>query len=258
MFTNQQEASYSIILFTLFVLGLIAIIVIAAILYYNRRKKSQLEQEQLQHQFAQTLLQTQIEMQEQTLNKLSQEIHDNIGQVLSLAKINLNTLKAGETEKINSTKDLLTKAIHDLRHLSRSMLGEKIAEMGLPNAIEQELKAVEISGQLSTRFHIHGHVLPLDAQRTIILFRIVQEAISNAIKHAGATRLTIELDYTSSHLLITIADDGKGFDQAALDVLKTGIGLKNMQNRTALIKGRFDIQSTPDSGTKISITIDKA
>jgi len=94
----------------------------------------------MKSQFEQELLQTQIEIQEQTLKTISQEIHDNVGQVLSLAKLNLNTFEANPEGKLKNTKELVSKAINDLRDLSRSLHGEKIGEIGLQEAIVNELK----------------------------------------------------------------------------------------------------------------------
>jgi two-component system, NarL family, sensor kinase len=257
MFTDKQEAYYNIILFTLFAFILISIILIAAILYYNRRRKSQQEQKQLKLEFAQTILQTQIEIQEQTLKNISQEIHDNIGQVLVMAKLNLNTVLVDEVNsaKIASTKDLVAKAIQDLRHLSRSLLGEKITEIGLIVAIENELKVLEISGQFKTTLHIEGDVFHLDAQREIILFRIVQEAVNNAIKHANASQISIDLKYSASSFVLLIEDNGKGFEMSQLKSIETGIGLKNMRSRTELVGGKFTIESAPDQGTSVQIHI---
>ena len=91
MFDTKEETYYSIILTSLLVLFLIGIVIATAILYHNRKKRHLIEKKSMESQFQQELLQTQLEIQEQTLKTISQEIHDNIGQVLSLAKLNLST-----------------------------------------------------------------------------------------------------------------------------------------------------------------------
>ena len=113
-----------------------AVFIIFFIFLFNKRKNELINDKILMKtQFDQELLQTQIEIQEQTLKTISQEIHDNIGQILSLAKLNLNTFEGAESAnnqiKINDTKNLVSKAINDLRDLSRSLHGDKIAELGL-------------------------------------------------------------------------------------------------------------------------------
>ncbi|MEI2749016.1 MAG: histidine kinase [Ferruginibacter sp.] len=111
------------------------------------------EKQAIQLRFQQELLQTQIEIQEQTLKTISQEIHDNVGQILSLAKLNLNIFPAANDEqqtKINDTKQLVSKAIIDLRNLSRSMYGDQLNELGLNDAIANELSIIRNTGQFNT------------------------------------------------------------------------------------------------------------
>jgi two-component system, NarL family, sensor kinase len=227
--------------------------------YYIRRLKFYKERQDLESNFKQQLLQTQIEIQEQTLKTISQEIHDNVGQVLSLAKLNLNTVGNITDQrlqsKIDSTKDLVSKAINDLRDLSRSLHGEKIGEIGLEEAIANELKVLQNTGQYKTGLQINGQVYKLDPQKEMVLFRIVQEALHNAVKHANAANLKVQMNYSPEIFALTISDDGVGFQPEQLPALQTGIGLKSMQNRAALIGGEFSIHSSKNNGTSISIAM---
>ena len=218
-----------------------------------------LEKEILNKNYKEALLRTQIEIQEQTLKTISAEIHDNVGQVLSLAKLNLNTFNTITDEptqnKISDTKNLVAKAINDLRNLSRSLYGDKIADLGLPDAISNEFKILENSGQYNTVLKIIGESYKLDPQKQMVLFRIVQEAMNNTIKHARAKNIRVTLDYKPELFSLTIADDGTGFDASSLLGNQTGIGLKSMQNRATLIGGKLYIDSLPDNGSRISIEL---
>jgi two-component system, NarL family, sensor kinase len=220
------------------------------------RKNQNAKENQIEN-LNQALLQTQIEIQEQTLKTISQEIHDNIGQVLSLAKLNLGTLQYGEDEKLNDTKNLVSKAINDLRDLSRSLHGDKIAELGLQSAIENELKILQNTGQYNTALQITGEPYKLEPQKEMVLFRIVQEAIHNAVKHARAKNITVQLNYQAAAFVLLITDDGIGFNAADLQAAQTGIGLKSMQNRAALIGGQFTITAANGNGTAIKVELKK-
>ena len=259
MFTYEQEADYTIILFSLFALLLITIILISAILYHNRRKKHLQETTLMQSKFDQALLQTQLEIQEQTLKTIAEEIHDNIGQVLSLAKLHLNTftdsMDAVSQIKVADTKQLVSKAINDLRDLSRSMHGEKITEIGLQHAIENELQILQNTKQYQTHLLIMGTQYKLEPQKEIILFRIVQESLNNIVKHSKANSINVVFRYQPLLFIITIADNGIGFDTNNLSTADTGIGLKNMHNRAALIGGKFSIHSIAGNGTCITIEL---
>lgn len=168
---------------------------------------------------------------------ISQEIHDNIGQVLSLVKLNLGTMDLNKPEslqqKITDSRELVGKAIHDLRSLASGLNTSVITEIGLLRSIEYELDMVGKSGGLSTRLETDGTPVKLDAQKELILFRIVQEVFNNIIKHAEATEVLILINFLPGALKITITDNGKGFD-LSFNINENpnfGLGLWNIQNR---------------------------
>ena len=252
--------------FSLFIIAgtvVFALLVTAIVVFlFQIQKKNQTylyEKKLMKTQFEQVLLQTQIEIQEQTLKTISEEIHDNIGQVLSLAKLNLNTIEPAENNKakLSDTKNLISKAINDLRNLSRSLHGERIGDIGLQEAIENELKIIQNTGQFETELIVTGQPCKLDPQKEMVLFRIVQEASHNAVKHANASLLKLTMDYKPDIFCLTIADDGRGFETGNLHGQQNGIGLKSMKNRAALIGGVFAINSSAGNGTCISIELKK-
>jgi len=260
MFTSEQEAYYTIISFSFFALFLITIILLSAVLYYNRRKKHLGEKKIMQSEFQQELLRTQIEIQEQTLKNISEEIHDNIGQVLSLAKLHLNMVPPSEQsaqEKINDAKNLVSKAINDLRDLSRSMHGEKITETGLQDAIANELRMLQNLAQFDTSLQVNGNSYKLDPQKEMVVFRMVQEALHNAVKHSKASALSVTLDYEPGIFKLTVSDDGVGFNSEFQKAGYTGIGLKSIRNRATLIGGTVAINTAPEKGTTIQLELPK-
>ena len=215
----------------------------------------------MKEEFSISLLQTQLEIQEQTLKNISQEIHDNVGQVLTLAKLNLSTTVIQDqqaTEKIKSTQQLIAKAIQDLRDLSRSLNTDYVEEMGLVRSIEYELEMLKKTETVETEFIISGKVLRLDKQKELILFRIVQEAIHNTVKHAEAKKIKAHIQFSESELSILIGDDGKGFDLNPLidDANQSfGLGLRNMKSRAMLVGAKFLMNSKIGSGTEVYISL---
>ena len=239
-----DEIFYIVVIAT-FMFFLLSFFIVYLAIFQNKRRSI----------FKQQLLQTQLEIQEQTLKTISQEIHDNIGQVLSLAKLNLNTLQPGEETKLLDTKNLVSKAINDLRDLSRSLYGNKIAELGLAEAIDNELKILQNSGQFSTSLKIDGNSYKLEPQKEMVVFRIVQECLNNIIKHSKAQNITVLMEYDTGHFRLSVADDGIGFDVNALSTTRPGIGLKSMQSRAALIGGMVSLSSGQNKGTTVTISI---
>jgi two-component system, NarL family, sensor kinase len=237
---------------------LAVLFVIFILLSVQRRNKMIANTKEIESQFQQTLLQSQLEIQEQTLKTISQEIHDNIGQVLSLAKLNLNTLEAMNDEqqrkqKIDTSKQLVSKAITDLRNLSHSLNTDYVADMGFQRAIEYQLELLQKSSTVKTTLEISGEPIIFDKQKGLILFRIVQEVINNIIKHAQADIINVQLQYLPNSFILTVADNGKGFDVGSLDNGNGGIGLRNMQNRAKLINASVHINSVPSNGTAVKI-----
>jgi two-component system, NarL family, sensor kinase len=207
----------------------------------------------------QELLQTQVEIQEQTFKNISEEIHDNIGQVLSLVKLNLNTFPENLADtvktKLSDTEVLLSKAIEDLRDLSQSMNTDRISSVGLEVALEHELKLIQKTGRFNTKLQVGGNRYALDRQKEMVLFRMVQECLNNSVKHSVAKNIEIELLYRPGSLILQVSDDGKGFNPEINHPSKNGLGLKNMHNRAALIGAKFSLHSSADNGTTINIEL---
>ena len=215
----------------------------------------------MQEGFSLTLLQTQLEIQEQTLKNISQEIHDNIGQALSLAKLNLNTMPSTNDEvlqqKIQNSKELVSKAIVDLRDLSRSLDTDYVQEMGLQRAIEYELEMIKKTGTVETSMIIEGAMFRLEKQKELILFRIVQETFNNILKHAGAKTINVYINYGTAFTLV-IKDDGKGVNLDPLNEGKNknfGLGIRNMHSRAKLIGAEFNMKSVIGKGTEVEIVL---
>lgn len=256
---SQTTASFT---FTVLIVGIVVILFFVVFFYlfiiqlHRRRILHQKEVVDLKVQYEQTILQSQLEIQEQTFKNISQEIHDNIGQVLSLAKLNLNTIpNPGNAEKIALTEELLGKAISDLRDLSKSLNSEKITDIGICEAIKQELATVERAAHIKTTFLCDDHEITLGSEKTIITFRMMQEILNNILKHARAKKITVDIAKLPQEIVIHIIDDGVGFNPAQLKEAETGIGLKSIQQRSKLINAACTIHSAPGKGTDIQIVI---
>jgi len=238
--------------------GIIGFIIYFVVLYRNRQLKNKQEQDEREAVFRQELLKTQLEIQEQTFEYVSKEIHDNITQVLSFVKLSLgtigNTLEPDKKAKISESRELISQSINDLRDLSKSLSFEHIASLGLTKTIETEVEKINKSGLLKVSFLTEGQVYSIDQQQELVLFRILQEALNNSLKHSQAKHFRISLQYHHDLLNLSLEDDGVGFAPELLNS-KSGSGLRNMENRAALIGGRATIESAAGEGCKIKISL---
>lgn len=238
--------------------GISGFIIYFVVLYRNRQLKNKQEQAALQASFQQELLRTQIEMQDQTLNYISGEIHDNITQVLSFVKLSLampeNIGEKDKQLKIKESRDLISQTITDLRDLSKSLSYDHITSLGLSKTIKIEVERVNKSGLIGASFTLDGEAYPLGSQPELVLFRIFQEALNNVLKHSGAKHFNVHLQYQPDLFNLTLKDDGSGFS-TDLTGGKNGSGLKNITNRAALIGGSATISSSPGNGCSIAVTL---
>ena len=257
----QKEYNILILFFiivTILILGLVAFIIIMLYLYRKKQVSFLQSIEKIKLDHEKNLLSTQLEIQEQTFENISREIHDNISLSLTLAKLNLNTIdldnKKAVAEKIHSSVDLLGQAITDLTAISKGLNSNVIIQHGLVKALEDEVKLIQEAKLFTVDFRLTGHLVYMDTQKELIIFRIIQEAFNNIIKHACTCNAELRLFYDSEHLNITVSDSGKGFEQGkVLNGRKAG--LENMRTRIKMLHGSMKIESYPLKGTTLYFTI---
>ncbi|MES3017330.1 MAG: ATP-binding protein [Bacteroidota bacterium] len=206
----------------------------------------------LQFEYGQTLLKSQLEIQEQTLRHISREIHDNIGQVLSLVSLNLNTVVVTDQDKLKFTSGLVTKAIDDLRGLSKSLNPDRVQMIGITESIKTELDQLERTGIFHTTLNAERDLREISPEKTIILYRMIQEVLNNIIKHSRAAKVIIRFHGDDNTDLISITDDGCGFD---LTHNSPGIGLQNLRQRAIMINAELTITSKINEGTTVSFSL---
>jgi len=245
---------------TLLILLMTSFIITIVYLYRKKQLAYFKTIEELKLDYEKNLLHTHLEMQEQTLQHISREIHDNISLSLTLAKLNLNTLDWNHTatakNKIDSALEQISKALADLSDISKGMNSELIIRQGLIEALEKEITRLRELSLFELDYKVSGNPVFLDSQKELVIFRIIQEAFNNIIKHAKASSVKLTLDYSAGHIDVSIADNGKGFCKSAVEQdKKSTAGLNNMQKRAVLFNGRTIIESRIGSGTSVFITI---
>jgi signal transduction histidine kinase len=239
----------------LLLLGFILIILFS---YRKRQMNFALQLERVKANAEKELLKTQLEIQEQTFQYVSRDIHDNIGQFISLAKLQLNTLDFDQLnlakEKIGHSADLMTKALDDLRDLSRSLSSDLVRDNGLLAAVDLQIMHLRRLELVEVSFEVTGETRFLDDQKEIFILRIVQEAINNIIRHSAALKVNIQLTYGEGHLTLSLADNGKGFD-TSIPWDSQSSGISNMTKRASLIGATFNIRSSPGAGTTVLLAV---
>ena len=234
--------------------------IVLFIIQYRRRKLLQTkEKETMIEIHQQELLTTQLEMQTQTMQHIGREIHDNVGQKLTLASLYTQQLayenKAPHiNDKIENIGNIINESLTELRQLSKSLTDDSIANNNISALLQQECDKVNDLKKCSVVFSTNQKNLLLPYQVKSILLRIVQEFLQNSIKHAQCRNITVTLKEEKTALLLHLEDDGKGFEATAFVDAK-GIGLSNMKKRTELIGGNYHLESNTGKGTHLNIEI---
>ena len=150
-------------------------------------------------------------------------------------------------------EETLGKAIQDLRSLSRSLNKEWLEQFNIIANLQAEAIRINTARTIQVSLHCTEKNVPLKAESQIMLFRIVQEALQNSIRHADASTISIILSLTDKTIEAGISDNGKGFTQS--DIASDGVGLLNMKHRTQLLGGTVEWKSFPGEGTTVNIRV---
>ncbi|SFD35632.1 hypothetical protein SAMN04487987_110118 [Algibacter pectinivorans] len=243
-----------LLVYMIMVLIIITSLVIVFFVVFQKRKNKLLQDKIKQQQaFEAEIIQAQTEAQEQTLKNIGWELHDNVGQLLSFASMQLSILKMQVADdvkdKFKDTTEALSNGLKEVRALSKTLNNDVILNIGFEKSITNELDRMKKMKFTSAELKIIGDKVPfLDRKHEIIVFRILQEFLSNSVKYSGAKNIGITLNYKPERIIITATDDGKGFD---IKDIEQGSGLINMKSRAALIHADFELNSQPNSGVQL-------
>ena len=247
------------ILAVIIVLVFFGILFLAMLRYYNyRRRLAAREKREMQAIFDQQLTLARLEIQEQTFSYLAEEIHDNVGQLLSLAKIQLSSFREEETidfPLLNEARENVGRSLQELRDLARGMHSSHIRAFNIRQAVDEEVQRITRTGQVHISVTSEGEEHRIRDDKQLILFRIIQECLNNCLKHSGAANINIGFSWSSGQLRVRVRDDGEGFDADQTLQRSSGLGLQNILNRARLTGGSSLIQSQPGEGTTVTVQI---
>ena len=255
---GKAEYIVLIIIFNVFFIAFIGAIILFIYQYRLKKKEHTMLLNLQNEEHQKELLETQIEIQNQTMQHIGREIHDNIGQKLTLASLYTQQLayenKAPQiNESIENISVIINQSLSELRELSKSLTDDTINSLNLAALLDMECQKIKDLKKCSVSFECNEKTMAVDYQIKSVLLRIVQEFMQNSIKHSNCSNITIKLHKTASQLSLHIEDDGKGFDIQKPNT--NGIGLANMKKRAAIIGGNFHIESMANQGTKLTISI---
>ncbi len=236
-------------------------IVIVGYLVFRNNKYKQDEKLQAEiHRQQEIAARALFEGEQQERIRLARDLHDSIGQMLSVIKMNISMLGSSQADDIaiSPTLNLVDKTITEIRNISHNLIPEEL-NFGLITALEDVCEKISSNGQIDAYMTIDEETkdYPFKKANELSIYRVTQEVLNNMVKHAKATQINLNISHQQPNIIITIKDNGRGFDTEKLKQSK-GIGWKNIQARINLMGGVVSIRSTPANGTFIKFNIPNA
>ncbi len=250
MRSNEIEIVYFIGTFGMILLA--AGIFFFFVTYQKRLLKKQIELNEIKAAQQEKLLQNTILSQEKERRRVAQDLHDEVGAMLSVVKLNVGRLEKKSSENITKelaveTKNYLDEVINQVRRISRALLPPSLEKFGLFNALQELGNWVNKSDSVIVECYLIGEHVRFETEKELAVFRIIQELLNNSLKYAEANKISITIKFTGKSLYVAYNDNGKGFDLK--EKSGTGLGLKNLESRTQLLNAKFKLKSKIGKGT---------
>lgn len=245
------------------IIGCFVLALLLLLFFYNRYRYRQ------KNIFQQTFNRQQNELfnavvttQDKERKRIAQDIHDSLGSVLSAAKLKLSSIEDGQQtltenqrQKYVSVLQLLDEASAELRNISHNIMPAALSKLGLVAALNNFISKIPPASGIAINFSAYGFEKRLHETTELSLYRIALELINNTIKHAAATRATLQLIQYPDYINITMEDNGRGFDFEKTAEQKKGMGLGNIISRVSYLNGVLNADAAPGKGTTIIIDI---
>ena len=224
----------------------------------KKDREELLRNQQLYIEATKAVAQAVVDAQEKERAEIGYELHDNVNQILSTARVFLDLAKNDEKERLNlieRSAGNISNAVGEIRRISRSLVPASLSDLGLILSVEDLVDSIDMTKALKVEFYHSGDIEKAISEKgKLMLFRIIQEQVTNVLKHADASQLVIELIVDSGAISLSITDNGKGFDMEKIKA-KKGVGLHNIANRTELFNGKMNMVTSPGNGCKLNILI---
>lgn len=241
-----------------YIIGTFGMIILAGavffffVTYQKRLLKKELEIHRIKTEQQEELLKNTVLAQEQERKRIAQDLHDEVGAMLSVVKLNVSRFEkkseAPDMKKLAfETRNYLNDVIGEVRRISRALMPPLLEKLGLYFAVEELVGRINKSNQLYAVCWKSGEPFRINTKDELAVFRVVQELINNAIKHSQASQIMVKIRFGTASFALSVSDNGVGFDMEKVE--GQGLGLKNLESRTQMAKARFKMKSAPGKGT---------
>jgi two-component system, NarL family, sensor kinase len=258
----EQGVSNFALIFSIASVGMLVLagaIILFVVFYQKKMIQEQLKRQQMELDYQQKMMEAALESQENERRRVAADLHDSIGAMLSTVRVGITTLakQMNDPQSLDLPKQMLDDTITSVRRISRDLMPSTLDKFGFVQAVKEMCERFQATTSLPMLWHEHGEVKPMSKSRELMLFRIVQELINNAIKHAQATEINIHA-WGEDQIILSVEDNGVGFDP---DAFKTpsqsgkGLGLYNIENRARVLGAKIEFERERKQGSKTTLFV---
>ena len=257
MLEKLPEVTLILFASTAIILLLIGLVVFALFIHQKRKYRFLQEKGTMQNNFDQELLRSHLEIQSQAFESISRELHDNVGTLISIAMVHIQSLDltvAKDQQMVTEAGSLLNEALSVLRDISRSINPENISDLGWQTAFVGELERIRKLNLFTVQYSTEGEPITIELSKQVIIFRILQESLNNIVKHSNGNHIAVHILFNQNDVIIRMEDNGKGLGKALTEPGDRGSGLRNMMARAAMLPAVFSIENGPSQGTVVTLS----
>jgi two-component system, NarL family, sensor kinase len=258
----EQGVSNFALIFSIATVGMLVLagaIILFVVFYQKKMIQEQLKRQQMELDYQQKMMEAALESQENERRRVAADLHDSIGAMLSTIRVGITTLakRMNDPQSLDLPKQMLDDTITSVRRISRDLMPSTLDKFGFAQAVKEMCERFQATTNLPMAWHEHGEIKPMSKNRELMLFRIVQELINNAIKHSQATEINIHA-WADEEIILSVEDNGVGFDPDAFKSPSQsgkGLGLYNIENRARVLGAKIEFERNRKQGSKTTLYV---
>lgn len=258
----EQGVSNFALIFSIATVGMLVLagaIILFVVFYQKKMIQEQLKRQQMELDYQQKMMEAALESQENERKRVAADLHDSIGAMLSTIRVGITTLarQMNNPQSLDQPKQMLDDTISSVRRISRDLMPSTLEKFGFAQAVKEMCEQFQATALMPIVCHEHGDIRPMSKNRELILFRVVQELINNALKHSQATEITVNV-WGDDEITLAVEDNGIGFSPEEFKTPTAsgrGLGLFNIENRVRVLGAKMEFEKNRTKGSKTIVRV---
>jgi signal transduction histidine kinase len=258
----ENGVSNFAVIFSIATVGMLVLsgaIILFVVFYQKKMIQEQLKRQQMELDYQQKMMEAALESQENERKRVAADLHDSIGAMLSTIRVGITTIakQMNDPQSLDQPKLMLDDTISSVRRISRDLMPSTLEKFGFAQAVKEMCEQFQATALMPIVCHEHGEIKAMHKSRELMLFRIVQELINNALKHSYATEVIVNVT-GEDEIILTVEDNGVGFspdDFKSPTANGKGLGLFNIENRVRVLGAKMEFEKNRKKGSKTIVSV---